>query len=92
MQVWAIDSADTTEVDDAISIEMADDGCHRYWVHVADPTRWLAMGTALEQEAARRTSTLYLPTGEPVPYSHDHHLFLIVIFFALLAKHTYMSL
>lgn len=69
MQVWAIDSADTTEVDDAVSVELSADGCHCFWVHIADPTRWLAMGTALDQEAARRTSTLYLPTGKvPVKF------------------------
>ena len=37
------------------------------WVHVADPTRWVTSPQhPLAQEAARRTRTLYLPTG-PVP-------------------------
>ena len=37
------------------------------WVHVADPTRWVPSPRhPLALEAARRTRTLYLPTG-PVP-------------------------
>ena len=67
MTVWAVDSAETTEVDDAISMEPGPDGRHRLWVHIADPTRWLQPGTALDREAARRTTSLYLPTGNSLP-------------------------
>ena len=63
MQSFAIDSADTKEVDDAISLERLENGEVKLWVHIADPTRWLALGSALEKEAARRALTLYLPTG-----------------------------
>ena len=64
LQSFAIDSADTKEVDDAVSLERLDNGEVKLWVHVADPTRWLALGSALEKEAARRSLTLYLPTGK----------------------------
>ena len=64
LKSFAIDSADTKEVDDAISLERLEDGV-KLWVHIADPTRWLTLGSALEKEAARRALTLYLPTGMP---------------------------
>jgi exoribonuclease-2 len=33
------------------------------WVHIADPSRWVAPGSPLAREAARRSKSLYLPTG-----------------------------
>lgn len=63
LPVWAIDSAETTEVDDGISIERLADGTEKLWVHVADPSRWVAMGSKLDEEAARRSITMYMPTG-----------------------------
>lgn len=56
----AIDSEDTTEVDDAISWDPESD---RIYVHVADPSRYFPDGPShpLVEEAIRRTSTLYLP-------------------------------
>jgi exoribonuclease R len=40
LKVYTIDSADTTEVDDGISIERLADGRERVWVHIADVSRW----------------------------------------------------
>ena len=51
------------QVDDALSIELLDDDNVRVWVHIADPTRYVRRGSALEIEARRRGSTIYLPTG-----------------------------
>lgn len=63
----AIDEASTVEVDDAMSVECFEDGsgsdAMRLWVHIADPTRYVARGSALEVEARRRASSIYLPTG-----------------------------
>lgn len=57
---YAIDSADTTEVDDAISW---DTESGRIYVHIADPTRYFPDGLSnpLLQTALRRVATLYLP-------------------------------
>ena len=33
------------------------------WVHVADPSRWVAPGSALAREACARSKSMYLPTG-----------------------------
>lgn len=56
---YAVDSASTFEVDDAMSWE-ADTG--RLWVHIADVSAWLKPGEPLTTEALRRSCTLYLPT------------------------------
>ena len=61
--VFTIDDASTTDIDDGISLERLPDGGLRLWVHIADPSRWVAPGTPLAAEAQRRTKTLYLPTG-----------------------------
>lgn len=58
-----IDDATTTEVDDGLSVEFLEGGRVRLWVHVADPTRWIRPEVALDLEARRRGSTMYLPTG-----------------------------
>ncbi|KAK9915314.1 hypothetical protein WJX75_007493 [Coccomyxa subellipsoidea] len=62
-RVVTIDDATTTEVDDGLSVEFLEGGRVRLWVHVADPTRWIRPEVALDMEARRRGSTIYLPTG-----------------------------
>lgn len=56
MPALAIDDAYAQEIDDAVSV----DGDWMY-VHIADPSRLVLPGGALDEEAARRGSTLYLP-------------------------------
>lgn len=58
-----IDDASTTEIDDGLSAERLPDGNWRLWVHIADPSRWVGYGDALDEEAARRSKSAYLPTG-----------------------------
>ena len=58
-----IDDDTTTEVDDALALETLADGRTRYWVHIADPGRWILPGSPLDVEARRRGTTVYLPTG-----------------------------
>jgi len=61
---FTVDDASTTEVDDAISIEQLPAGQgQKLWIHVADPTRWVAPGSGLDGEARSRTRTLYFPWG-----------------------------
>eukprot|EP00752_Nemacystus_decipiens_P004584 g4184.t1 len=67
LKVYAIDSEDTNEVDDGLSVETLPDGAgERIWVHIADVSRWVPEGTPLYEEARRRRTTIYLPEG-PVP-------------------------
>ena len=58
-----IDDDKTTEVDDALAVEELGDGTLRYWIHIADPGRWIAPDSPLDLEARRRGTTVYLPTG-----------------------------
>ncbi|CAM9131523.1 unnamed protein product [Chrysoparadoxa australica] len=63
LKAYAIDSADTVEVDDAVSIETLEDGTERIWVHIADVSRWIEEESALASEAEKRQQTIYLPEG-----------------------------
>lgn len=63
LKVYTIDDESTSEIDDGLSLEFLDDGRHRLWIHIADPTRWVTPGDDLDLEARRRSTTLYLPTG-----------------------------
>ena len=63
LKVYTIDDESTEEIDDGLSLEVLEDGRHRIWVHIADPTRWVYPGDPLDLEAQRKTTTVYLPTG-----------------------------
>jgi exoribonuclease-2 len=63
LKVYTIDDESTREIDDGLSLEFLDDGRQRLWIHIADPTRWLMPGDALDLDARRRSTTVYLPTG-----------------------------
>lgn len=58
----AIDDAGNQDPDDALSLEFLPDGTRRLWVHVADVAALVTPDSALDLEARRRGSTLYLPT------------------------------
>jgi exoribonuclease-2 len=57
----AIDDADTVEVDDAISVEHAADGAAIVRIHIALVADFVAKGGAMDEEAAARGTTVYLP-------------------------------
>ncbi|MGK7892039.1 MAG: ribonuclease catalytic domain-containing protein [Leptolyngbyaceae cyanobacterium] len=63
LKVSTIDDESTREIDDGLSVEFLEDGRQRIWVHIADPTRWICIGDAIDLEARRRATTIYLPTG-----------------------------
>ncbi|MCR5085416.1 MAG: exoribonuclease II [Succinivibrionaceae bacterium] len=60
-----IDSAKTRDMDDALCIERRGDG-FLLKVAIADPTGYVAAGSALDAEAARRAFSIYLP-GVDIP-------------------------
>ena len=66
MNAVTIDDESTTEIDDAVSCSILDDGGTQIWVHIADPTRWISWDSVLGIEARRKCRTLYLP-HERVP-------------------------
>ncbi len=56
-----IDDFDTRDRDDALSIEPLDCGAHRVGIHITDAGALIEAGSALDVEADRRMSSLYLP-------------------------------
>jgi len=62
MPAATIDDEDTLEVDDALTLERVD-GDLVVGVHIADVSAFVEKADALDAEAARRSSTIYLPTA-----------------------------
>jgi exoribonuclease-2 len=62
--VFSIDDAETTEIDDAFSIERRPDGRLRVGVHIAAPTLFFGTTHGLEKIARERLSTVYFPAGK----------------------------
>ena len=58
--VITIDGPDPKVVDDAISLDITDDGLRRLGIHIADVAHYAAPGEAIDREARRRGSAVYL--------------------------------
>ena len=64
MAAFSIDDADTTEIDDAFSVERLPDSRLRVGVHIAAPALVFARDHAVEAMARERLSTVYFPGGK----------------------------
>lgn len=60
--VFSIDDQSTVEIDDALSVRLHDNNTCTVGIHIADPGWFIAPGDAIDQEAAQRALSLYLPT------------------------------
>jgi exoribonuclease II len=71
LKVYTIDDESTTEIDDGLSLEYLPDGTQKVWIHIADPTRWISPNDALDLEARKRGTSIYLPTGMVPMFPHE---------------------
>jgi len=60
-RAFSIDDAATTEIDDAFSVKKLDNGNWRIGVHIAAPALALTPDSPLDEIAAQRLSTVYMP-------------------------------
>lgn len=60
-KAFSIDDAETTEIDDAFSVSKLNNGNWRIGVHIAAPALTIARNTPVDDIAAQRLSTVYMP-------------------------------
>mgnify|MGYP002623851333 CR=1 FL=1 len=61
VRAFSIDDSATTEIDDALSVQGLGSGTVTFGVHIAAPGLAIAPGSALDQVARERMSTVYMP-------------------------------
>ena len=59
---FSIDDEDTKDIDDALSLECLDDGGFKAYIHIADVAAHIKKDDLLDEEAAQRVTSIYLPT------------------------------
>ena len=61
VQAFSIDDSQTTEIDDALSVQGLGSGTVTYGIHIAAPSLAIATGSPVDQVARSRMSTVYMP-------------------------------
>jgi ribonuclease R len=61
LPTFTIDPPTARDFDDAISAERLDGGGARVWVHIADVSAFVPPGSAVDREAWRRATSVYVP-------------------------------
>ncbi len=67
---YSVDDISTTEIDDALSVQVLEDDWLRVGIHVAAPALGVARDDELDQWARQRMSTVYMP-GQKIPMQPD---------------------
>jgi exoribonuclease-2 len=70
-QAYSIDDSQTTEIDDALSVQGLGTGEVNVGIHIAAPALALTPGHAIDQIARQRLSTVYMP-GNKITMLPDH--------------------
>jgi ribonuclease R len=61
LPTFTVDPATARDFDDAVSAEQMPDGAVRVWVHIADVAAHVPPGSAVDREARRRATSVYVP-------------------------------
>ncbi len=67
---YSIDDVTTTEIDDALSVKVLDDGRIRVGIHIAAPGLVVTRDSEFDKLARARMSTVYMP-GDKIPMQPD---------------------
>jgi len=59
-RIFTIDPTTAKDLDDALHIKQLPDGRVEIGVHIADVSHFIPYGSYVDEEAARRTTTVYL--------------------------------
>ncbi|ESK96057.1 cell wall biogenesis protein phosphatase [Moniliophthora roreri MCA 2997] len=59
-RVFTIDPATSKDLDDAVSVKLNEDGTYDVGVHVADASHFVKPNTALDRDARKRATSVYL--------------------------------
>jgi protein SSD1 len=60
VRVFTIDPSDSKDLDDAVSIQQNEDGTFDVAIHIADVSYFVKPNTALDRDARKRATSVYL--------------------------------